>query len=127
MPSQRKREGLAKLIREKSLVVGVAVLVCATLLSTLWVADTHHDSIWVLLVWNSIGLVAAVGWSLRRHWRKASFIAFFAAWLVLHAAVTTFLMGWVPILYWAPAIALELFVGYFIAYGLFGLPLNDER
>ena len=119
---------LTSRFRDKVLLIGLALLVCIVLVSMLWLADEHHvNTVWVLLAWNSIGLVAVVGWGFRRHWRRPAFIAFFLVWLVVHAAVVTALMGWVPMLYWLPIIGVEFFIGYTAAYVLFGLPPDQQR
>jgi hypothetical protein len=104
------------------------VLICVIGVAAFILADAYHvNPLWLFLAWNSVGLVAAVGWGFRSHWKRPAFIAFFTVWLTVHAAVVTVLMGWVPIVYWLPLFFLELFIGYLFAYWLFGVPLDHEQ
>ena len=121
MSNLEKQRPLNNNILDKALLLTLALLTCALLIVGLWLADRHQvNSIWILLVWNSIGLIAAVGWGFRKHWKKPSFILFFLAWMAGHAVLITFLMGWVSLPYWLLAIGVEFFIGYLVANLFFG-------
>jgi hypothetical protein len=127
MSNLQKQKMLTKGLWDKVVLLGLAVSVCVALIVALWLADRHQvNSVWVLLAWNSIGLIAVVGWGFRRHRKQPSFIAFFIAWLAVHAALVTVLMGWVPMPYWVLAIGVEFFIGYLAAYWLFGINPDHE-
>jgi hypothetical protein len=112
---------------DKTILVCAALLVCVIGGAAFWLADKYHmNPAWVFLAWNSIFLIPIVGRDFRSHWKRPPFIAFFGGWMVLHGVVMVLLTGWVPILYWAPFIVLELFLGYFFAYLLFGMPNQSE-
>src|SRR5579859_5861179 len=108
---------------DKTLLVCAALLACVIGGAAFWLADKYHmNPAWVFLAWNSIFLIPIVGRDFRSHWKTRPFIAFFGVWMVLHGVVMVILTALIPILYWAPFIALELFVGYLFAYLLFGVP-----
>jgi len=111
------------ILRDKVLLIGVALLATFLLVGAFVAADDYHiNPAWVFFTWNSVFLIPIVGRKFKSHWDKPSFIAFFGVWMVLHGAVMVFLTGRITIIYWAPFIALELFVGYFFAFWLFGPP-----
>jgi hypothetical protein len=117
---------LSELLRDRILLVGAALLVCLIGGEAFTLADDYHiNPAWVFFAWNSIFLIPIVGRRFKKtQWDNPRFIAFFGVWMVLHGVVMVFLTGRVPIIYWAPFIVLELFVGFFLARLLFGRPRN---
>jgi hypothetical protein len=116
------------MVADRGLLIGSAVLVCVIGGAAFWLADDYHmNPLWVFLAMNSVGFIWVIGRRLRSHWKKPLFIVFLVAWVAIHTAVVVVLMAWVPLLYWLPLIAVELFVGFLAAYWLFGVPPPQQN
>jgi hypothetical protein len=108
--------------RDKALLAGTALSLCVIVGGAFLLGEIYHiNPGWIFLAWNSIFLLAVVGGDFRGQFRRPRFVAFFALWMVVHGIVMVILTGWVPILYWAPAIFVDLMAGYFAANILFGV------
>ena len=113
---------------DKLLLICAALLVCVLGGAAFWASEAYHfNPAWVFFAWNSVFLIPIAGWGLRNQWKNGRFISYFGAWMALHGFVVLLLMGFVPMLYWLPTIFVEMFVGYLIAYTLFGLPPKSEK
>lgn len=111
--------------RDRVLLVSSAILVCVIGVGAFWIADDYHaNKLWVFFGLNAIGFIVVVGRKFPNHWQTPSFILFFMAWLVVHGIVAVTLAASLPILYWLPIFGVELFIGFFAAYLLFGVPLD---
>jgi hypothetical protein len=107
---------------------GSALALCVILFASFWFAQEHKLNLaWSFFGWSSILFIAAVGRGFRGQYRNPLFLAFFAIWTVVHGAFSVLLIGWVPMVYWLPAFGLELFLGYLVAYRLFGLPRDAKQ
>lgn len=110
------------------LALGAGLLLATIGVGSFWLADKLKFNIdWIFWGWVSLGFIASVGWSLRNLFRSASFIAFFSLWLVLHIVLSIFVLAYLSWLYWLPSIALELWIGYALAYWLFGAPPKSSK
>jgi hypothetical protein len=87
----------------------------------------HISPDWLFLSWNSIGMSLILWKGFRRHFKNASFTAFFLLWMAVHGTVVVLLMRWVRMLYWIPLMALELFVGFLAASLLFGIVPDRKK
>ncbi|MDP9263212.1 MAG: hypothetical protein M3O85_02705 [Acidobacteriota bacterium] len=118
---------------EKKALSGFLVLTAATLLAALGVAsflmaDYYHVSpLWAFLGWLSLLFVVTVGKDLRSRFRSPAFVGFFLIWLTLHLLLTIFVVAYLHWIYWLPVTFLELWIGYTIAFWLFGLPPNPKE
>jgi hypothetical protein len=128
-PVQTTAEKRRSKLWDRVLLVGIALFLCMAGVGSAILGEIYHiNSAWIFFAWNSIFLIPIVGRDFRSHRKRPAFIAFFGAWMVLHGAFMVLLTARVPILYWAPFIVSELFVGYFVAYLLFGvLPESQGR
>jgi hypothetical protein len=113
---------------DKIVLVGSAIVVCVLGVSLfLFAINFRVNTIWVFFALNSIGFIAVVGRKFRYSSKTLPFICFFALWLVVHALVMIALTAWLPLQLWLPMIGLELFVGYLVAYQVFGLPPEEKK
>ena len=111
--------------RDKVALVASALLVCVVGVGAFWIAtDYHVDSRGVFFVLNAVGFIVVVGRKFPDHWKAPSFVLFFIAWLVFHGLIAIQLAASVPILYWLPIFGVELFIGFLVAYMIFGVPAN---
>jgi hypothetical protein len=77
---------------------------------------------WIFFGLNVIGFAAIVGRRFTPHWTNPKFIVFLLLWAALHAGLMITVGDAMEAIYWLPIFAGELFVGYFVAYLIFGLP-----
>ena len=112
---------------DRALLLVVALTVCLVGGAAFWMAEDYHiNPAWVFLAGNSILLIPLVAGDFRGMFRKPSFILFFVFWMVIHGLTVLSLMRWVSLAYWIPLLALELAVGYFIAYSFFDVPSSSD-
>jgi hypothetical protein len=69
----------------------------------------------VFVAGNSIVLVPIFVRDFRTQVRKPSFVAYLAAWAVIHGLFVATLMRWFSIAAMIPFLAIELTLGYFVA------------
>jgi hypothetical protein len=113
--------------RDKLLLFASAILVCVIGVNAVLFAEDHHaNKLSIFFGLNAIGFIAVVGRKFPKYWRNPLFILFFLVWLVVHGIVSATLATTLPILYWPPIFAAELFVGFLAAYLLFGVPPSRE-
>ena len=112
------------LVRDRVLLVTGALLISALGVTLFWMADDRGGSYtqWVFFCLNVIGFGVVVGKKFAHCWKTPKFIAFFLIWAGLHAALSTMLAVSVPVLSWLPIFAVELFLGFLVAYLLLGSP-----
>jgi len=122
LKAEKKNAALSAL-----LLVAGAIMVAAIGVASFLMADYYRVSpLWVFLGWFSLLFIAAVGKDFRDRFRSPAFVGFFLAWLVVHLLVTIISVARLPWVYWLPAVFLELWIGYAVAFRLFGLPPNQK-
>jgi hypothetical protein len=111
---------------DQMLMLSLAMMICLSGVASFWLADEYRvNPAFIFLGWNSIALIPLFVKKFRTHLKRPSFIAFLIAWMVVHGLVMVVLTRWVPILYWAPFIFLDLLVGFLAANWLFGVMPNE--
>jgi FtsH-binding integral membrane protein len=109
------------------LLVTASLLVCAVSVAAYWAADTYHvGAQWIFFGLNVIGFAAVVGRKFRLHWDNPRFIVFLLLWAAIHAGLIITVGNNIETIYWLPIFGGELFVGYFVAFLVFGLP-NESK
>ena len=109
-------------------LLGASLLVVMLGVGSFFAADAHHiSSIWILLVWLSVGFFVTVGWDYRHEFKSLPFIFFFLAWVVVHSLIAVLVLGYLSWLYYVLALFLELFGFYASASVLFGLRPPGRR
>jgi hypothetical protein len=104
-------------------LIAVALATVVSLVGSFWLGELWHIAfVPIFLSWMSVIFLATVGWDLRSKFRSPAFVVFFVAWLVMHLAVLTFVIGRLVWFYLLPALCIELWVGYTLAFHMFGLP-----
>jgi hypothetical protein len=112
-----------KALLDKLLLAGSALLVAGLGVGFFALADRYHiPPVWIFALGIGGGFIVAVGRSLRSKFRQPLFVVFFVAWLVIHTLVTLLVIKFLTILWVWPASFLELWIGYAVAFWLFGLP-----
>jgi len=110
------------------LLLVAGLLVAAVSVGGYLISEEHHLSPgWLLSAWAAVGFIASVG---RDYWaklRSRAFAAFLIAWLAVHISVYLLVLAYLGFLYYVPAAALELWVGYVVAIWLFGPPPRKSR
>ena len=108
-----------------ALLVSSALILVVLLLGSFWIGDRYHIGfVQLFLGWMSLVFVATIGWDLRNKFRRASFILFFLVWLGVHLLVLVLVVGRTAWFYWLPLLGLELWVGYGVAFRVFGPPAS---
>ena len=111
-----------------ALLVNSALILVVLLLGSFWIGDRYHVGfVQLFLGWMSVAFVATVGWDLRNKFRRASFILFFLVWLGVHLLVLVLVVGGTAWFYWLPLLSLELWVGYSVAFQVFGPPASGRQ
>jgi len=111
---------------DKVKLIGLAFGITILLLGSFWLADIYRvDFIRIFATWMALAFLVTVGWDLRSKIRNPGFVPFFLAWLGVHTALVAVVIGSSPWYYWLPLFTLELWVGYLLAFWLFGPP--DRR
>ena len=119
-------KSLIKSIRDKALLVICALFAAALGFFSFAFADKYHITRgWIFGLWIGVVFVAAIGTSLRARFRRPEFIVFFVGWLFAHILLMLLVMSHLNLLLWIPAIFVELWVGYALAFRLFGLPPRE--
>ncbi len=104
------------------LVVALALLLCVFGVSAFSLADKYHiNEVWVFFAWNSILAIPLFVRGFRGHFKRSSFMVFLAGLAVAHGLIVVSVMRWVPLVYWVPLFALELYAGAWAAYRFFGV------
>lgn len=102
-----------------ALLIGSAFLICVLLTGSFLLADKYQvDAIWVFVAINSLGIIPIVGKRYRRGMPNRLFIPFVGAWMLVHGALATFLIVKIHVVYWLPAFAIELGLGFWISIQL---------
>ena len=115
-------------IRDGLVLIGLALLLCASLVGAFAVADNYHINVlWVCFAWSSILTIPAFLRAFRGHLKQPHLISFLAILAVVHGIVCMSLIKWhVPLVYWFPIFIVELSVGAWAAYRFFGIiPSGD--
>jgi hypothetical protein len=117
-------------IKDLSLLLGTALLVCLLAGTAFLVADIYHvNPLWIILSLISVGFFAGAREDYRREFRSVRFVAFVCGWIVVNAAVFILILGFLGWLWLIPVLLFEQFLFYMTAYWLFGLrpPLGPGR
>jgi len=113
---------------DRLLLVATGLVVSAAGVASGVLGEAYNvNPAWLFFAWNSILLVPIVGVDFRGQFRRPVFVIFFVAWMCIHGLVVLGLIRWVSILYWIPAILLELLVGYFALDRLLGILPPDSQ
>jgi hypothetical protein len=100
-------------------VIGVAAVVLGEIY--------HASPVWFFFAWNSIFFIPLIGRDFRGQFKAPQFRGVFGIWVALHGTMVVLLIKWIRMLYWAPLIAIELFLGYLIVSWLFGILPDREQ
>jgi len=112
---------------DKVLLAGAALIIVVISVGSFILADIFHvNPGWVFLAGNSIAMIPLFARNFRGQLKRASFLAFLAGWAVVHGLLVLALMLWAPLLYWIPALGLEMFAGYIAARLLFGVAASPK-
>lgn len=110
------------------LLVGTAVcLVAAGLGSFILSNKWHIPDLWMYGTWLGIGFIGVFGWSLRSRFRHPLFPFFLLAWTAVHIIVVFAVLKFLSFLLVFPFMALELWLGYFLAFCFFGTPPEYKK
>lgn len=121
MVNAREEHTEVNKIRDRLLLIGAALLVCVLGVGAFAVADAYHiNPAWVFFGWNSILLIPVVGGDFRTKFKQPRFVLFFLVWMAVHGALVVWLMRALSIEVWMLAMAIELAIGYFVAFLVFG-------
>lgn len=115
-------------IRDGLLVIGSALLLCAFLIGAFAVANKYDNNVlWVCFAWSSVLMIPLLLRGFRAHLKRPHFIRFLAVLVIVHGIVCTSLIKWrIPLVYWFPIFIVELSLGAWVAYRLFGvIPSGD--
>ena len=115
-------------LRDRLLLIGLAVLVSVLGVGLFLLADSHHvDRLWVYFVVCTLGMIPAFLRAFRGHLKKPLVLPFLAAQAVVHGLVFTGLIKWqVSVVYWFPIFIVEFSVGAWAAHRFFGIvPSGD--
>ena len=114
--------------RDQALLFLAALAVCVIGGAIIWLGEIYHLSpLWWFLLCSSIVFIAVVGKNYRNQLRKPAFLAFMILWLFIHLVVFAVFLIYSSWMYWALLVPFELWVGYIVAYSLFGvLPEGKE-
>ena len=111
---------------DAAMLLGLALLICVVGVGSFQVASAFHvDPAWVFVAINSLWVIPVVGRRYKEHWPRPSFVAFLAAWMIIHGLLATLLIIRVHVLYWLPIFALEFLIGFWAARQLFGQPRHS--
>ena len=114
-------------IRDEFLLVGTALLVCIVGMTSLFLGELYGiHQMYILGAFGSVSVIAIFREDFRGHFKKPSFLLFFAMWMVAHGIIVVGLTQ-VPLLYWVPIIALELYVVSIIVDRVFGITSEEIR
>jgi len=113
----RKRGRLAD--RLLLLLAGIVVAGGGTV--AFWIADAHHVTAGLFALVIALSFLP-VARPYRRKFGSPDFILFFVAWLMVHTLLSLLVLGYFGLLYYLPFVVLELWVGYVVAFWLFGPP-----
>jgi hypothetical protein len=120
-------KSLGKGIVDKSLLVGSALLLAVLGIGTFALGDKYRVSpVWIMGLWLGILFVAAIGRHFRAKFRRPLFMVFFIAWFSMHLLIMLLAMSFLVFPLWIPLIFLELWIGYALAFRLFGLPPDKK-
>jgi hypothetical protein len=117
-------------IKDLSLLLGTALLVCLLAGAAFLVADIYHvNPLWVIVSLISVGFFAGAREDYRKEFRSVRFVAFVCGWIVVNVAVFILILGFLGWLWLVPVLLFEQFLFYMSAYWLFGLrpPLGRGR
>lgn len=117
-----------KVTIDLALLIGSALLLIGLGVGSFALSDRYHLSdVWVFATWIGIFFVLVIGRSLRSKFRHPMFVAFFIVWLAIHITVIFIVLKYLTILFVYPFIFLDLWIGYALAFWLFGLPSKDKK
>lgn len=116
-----------KLLDRLALLGSSLVLIAAGIGVFLWAQNHHINVAWVFGGWVSLIFLGIVGWPFRSKFRLPNFVAFFVAWLILHAVIFLLVINYFGFGYYVPIVMLELWIGYTLLIWQFGPPDQDIR
>lgn len=115
-------------VRDRLLMIGIALLVCVLGVGSFFFADEYHvNDNWLFVAWMSFVGIAMFARAFRAHLKKPFMMPFLAVLTLVHALVCIGLIIWkVSLLYWFPVFIVEASLGAWAAYRLFGvIPSGD--
>lgn len=112
--------------RDVLLLIASSLVVAVIGVGLFWTVDVLQVSpAWVFGSLSAITLFLVVGWGYRKLFCSPAFIAFFAAWTLIHVAILLVVLAYLGFPYYIPIVVLELWVGYTIAIWQFGPPPDE--
>jgi choline-glycine betaine transporter len=119
---------MGKKLLDKLLLAVFALLVAAPGVGSILLGQAYHlPSSSNLAAWVGVVFIAGVGRDLRSKLSKPLFIPFFLGWCAVHTVGTIMVIKRFTILSVLPFTVIELFIGYAVAFRLFGLPPESKR
>jgi len=115
-------------VRDRLLMIGIALLVCVFGVGSFFFADEYHiNDNWLLFAWVSFLAIAIFARAFRAHLKQPFMMPFLAGLTVVHGLICLGLIKWkVPLLYWLPVLIVEFSLSAWAAYRFFGvIPSGD--
>jgi hypothetical protein len=105
------------------LLLVASLCVAAAIPTAFFVTKKHHiNPEWMFGAFAAVLFFPVVGWGYRSKFRSAAFLAFFLSWTLVHAAVFVLVLDYLGLVYYAPIVVVELWIGYIIAIWQFWPP-----
>jgi len=119
-------KSLRNSIRDKALLV-VAALFGAGLFAGSFAlgAKCQIRPAWIFALWLGVGFAVVIGRSLRVKFREPLFMMFFAGWLCAQVLIMLLAISFLTLPFSILVMAFELWIGYALAFRLFGLPQRE--